>query len=71
MHIVQFLLAFLFAEDIERVESPLPEAVVGPVMDRGRQPQASKHLPAPGMLRVFMKCLEDTVGRLLFEALED
>ena len=55
VHVIQFLLAFLFAEDVERVESALPEAVVRFIMDRGRQPQPSEHLPAPGMLRVFAK----------------
>jgi hypothetical protein len=36
------------------------------IMDRGRQPQASEHLPAPGMLRVFTKRFDDTLGRFLF-----
>ncbi len=66
MHVVQFLQTFLLAVNVERVESALPDAVVRLVMDGGRQPQPSEHLPAPGVLRVFTKRFENPAGRLLF-----
>jgi hypothetical protein len=41
------------------------------VMDGGRQPRASEHLPAPTVLRVFMRRFDDAVGGLLFPPFED
>ena len=40
-------------------------------MDRGRQAEPGEHLPAPGVLRLFTKDLENMGGRLLFQLFED
>jgi hypothetical protein len=71
VHVVQFLPAFHFAVNVERVESALPETMMRLIMDRWRQPQASEHLPAPGMLLVFLKRFDDLGGRLFFQPLQD
>ena len=53
MHVGQFLLDFIFAEDIERVEAALPEAIARMIMDGGRQSRARERLAAPGTLKVL------------------
>ncbi len=48
VQVVQILLNLLFAEDVERIESALPQAILGWIVDDGRQAQAREpRLPTP------------------------
>ncbi len=71
VHVIKLLQALLFAVNVKGIESALPDAVVGLLMDARRQTESRQHLPAATVFRVLAKGSEDASRRSILQTLED
>ncbi len=55
VHGIKLLRALLFAVNVQGIESALPDAVVGLILDARRQTASRQHLPAATVFRVLAK----------------
>ena len=61
----------VLAPSVKGIESALPDAVVGLILDARRRTESRQHLPAATVFRVLAKGTEDASRRWVLQTLED